>query len=516
MMLGVPGSYHIIYSDFKIMTLDRLKYYLTGICLLAGLQLSAQDNSYNYLHYAQAFADRLLETAKDTYGPVQTELWASVINAKTGKIPRPEEEVPATAGTRNHDRAVWGSNFYHDVSTVKLMFALSELTGEDRYREEAEAYVQSFLTYTQNPQTGLLGWGEHLYYHFYEDSVGVGIGIETQRDFSHEFLAATPPLELFWGIDSARTRKAIAGLRYHFRGFQTQSYLFNRHAHWNVVRPDKENWYRYQFQRDGQPWIKHSALLSYSFYFLHAKTDEEKWAEWGNGVGTLYWRHRHPETDLVVGCIDDQRPMTRYAQLTGTTMLAYWLLKTYEVDPSATWAKSQAEVLLKAIEQYCWDQEQQIYSGRYETDGSLAEDEPYNVFATGYSSSGVMEFGRMVAYFAKKLADTTYLQMVKRAANIVDKTEFPEIYVINSLAVAVNFYLDIYELTQDTHYLTQAKRFADKGIDQLYQNGLFVRQPGDEYYEAKLGTGSYVLGLLRLHMLLHPEADVSIEIDGSM
>jgi len=476
----------------------------------------AQKNDNYYLFYVQNFADRLLATAKDEYGSKNTQLWASVINAKTGKIPQPGDNVTPTEGTRPHDRAVYGSNFYHDLSTIKAFRALSQITGDEEYEQEAQAYAKNFLRYTQHPKTNLLGWGEHLYYHFYEDTVAVADGIQNDRERYHEFLAITPAWPLLWEADSVRTRKAIEALRFHFRGYQTQSFLFNRHANWDVVHPAKEDWEDDQFQRDGQPWIKHSALLSYSFQFLHEKTDDPVWQNWAQGVGQLYWRHRNPNTNLVVSCIDDQRTRTRYAQLPGMMMLSYWLLKAYELNPQNEWSKEQATTLLRTIEAKCWDEEQQLYRGRFELDGTMIDSSAYEVFTTGYSSEGMLLFGRIAAYFAQRFYDPVYTEMVKRTASVIQKAELSEKYVINSLASVVNFHLDAYDVTGDKQYLEEAKRYADIAIHDLYHDGLFVRQPGDDFYEAKLRTGNLVLGLLRLHLRLHPELPQLEEMDWSI
>lgn len=48
----------------------------------------------------------------------------------------------------------------------------SRITGERRYDEAVRVALGDFLRITQHPETGLLAWGEHLYWDFVEDRLG--------------------------------------------------------------------------------------------------------------------------------------------------------------------------------------------------------------------------------------------------------------------------------------------------------------------------------------------------------
>jgi hypothetical protein len=90
--------------------------------------------------------------------------------------------------------------------------------------------------------------------------------------------------------------------------------------------------------------------------------------------------------------------------------------------------------------------------------------------------------------------------MARRAALCARRDPMPESYVVEPIANALNLSLDLYDLTGKSEYLADARRYADIGITKFWSNGLFVRQTGDPYYEAKLGIGDLVSGLLRLHL----------------
>ena len=471
-------------------------YLLLTACLLSFTSLAGQPT--DYLSYVQQHCDNLIQYGQDQYGPRRTRMLASVIDTRDMSVPR--ADVPPTEGTRPHDRAVGGSNFYQDAETIRLLHALSALTGRVAYQEAARAYAQDFLALCQNPHTGLLAWGEHLYYNFYADSVMVGDLDNPRQDNYHEFLADTPPWEALWEVDTAATARAIAGIRYHFRSPTTQSFLFNRHAYWHEV--DKKEYRGLgQYQDGGQPWIKHSGLQCYSFTFLYDKTLRPEWKRWAEGSGGLYWRYRHPETDLIPSCIDDPRPSAQHASPNAMALLSYYLLKSWQLHPELDHFRERAETLFKAVEAHAWNADAPGYYQHLLLEGSPAADEYVPLMHAGYGESGLLPFGRTAAYFYRATNDSTYRTVVQRVANELLRAPWPEDYVVNNLANAVHFSLDAYEVLQDDQLLELAQRYATLGIDQLWSGRLFVRQPGDPYYEAKVGTSALVTGLLRLHLL---------------
>ncbi len=446
------------------------------------------------------YADQIMEYAVDEYGARQTSMWASVVDARNSSIPSPGEIITPTDGTRNHDRAVWGSNLYHDLGNLRLFELLSVTTDDVQYTIAKEDYCEDFLRFSQNDSTGLLGWGEHIYYHFYADSLCVGEA-GSDRTRYHEFLGATPPWEMLWSIDSTRVMKAIAALKYHFRGEITTSYLFNRHADWAVRHPEDDDWRSEQYQRDGQPWIKHSGLLAYSFAFLYTKTGDSDWLEWAQGVGSLYWNHRDTTTNLTVGCIDDQRPRTQWSSIHQLGYLSYWLLKTYELLPAQKQFLHMGMAYMEAIDTYHWNDEQRYYMESLYTDGRPVNGKAARTIVTGYGSSSMPVFGRIVAYFYEVTGDPLFEKMALRCVSQIRREKFPNDFVVNSLAEMLHYYLDMYDLTRDPSMLAEAQRLADLGLDKLEVNGWIVRQPDDHFYEAKVGCGDFAFGMMRLYVL---------------
>jgi hypothetical protein len=301
-------------------------------------------------------------------------------------------------------------------------------------------------------------------------------------------------------VDTAGVRKAISGVRGHFRSPVTQSFLYNRHARWNKIEKPEYRGLE-QYQDGGQAWIKHSGLQCYSFTFLYNKTKNPEWKRWALGSGNLFWNYRNPATNLVVGCIDDPRPTGKYSSLTSTALLCYYLLKASRLNPEFNDLGKRAEIMLKASEKYSWNPDKKAYHALIDLNGKPVGEDMVSVVVTGYGGADMLLFGSIAAYFYKTTGDKAYLAMVKKVADQVKNHVWPENFVINSLASNLQFSLDAYELLGDERMYRKAKDLAEIGIKTLWSGKIFVREPRDPYYEAKLGTNLLVTGFLRLHYL---------------
>ena len=454
------------------------------------LAARGQGDAADYLGYVRKFADTLLAKGLDAYGPRRTPLWAGVIDAATMTVPREAVSVPPPEGIRPQDRAVGGCNLYHDVVTLRVFHVLGALTKEPRYARAARDYASFFLAHAQNPQTGLLGWGEHLYYDFFRDEVAV-------ERRSHELLEWTPPWPVLWDANPEAVSRAIAGIRYHFYADDPSS-LFNRHAYWDRAEHQPPG---------GQPWIKHTGLYCYSFLFLYAKTGDPLWLRWARGTAELYWKHRNPGTNLTLGCIGDKRPSTQDAS-PGMTELAYWLYKGWQLAPAEKQLRERARAYLAAFDRYFYDRERESFRTSVSTAGEPLSEDTMRVWNTGYGELGPLPIGRIAAYIGRHEKEPAFIDLARRAAAIGRRTAMPDNVSQECVAFALNLSLDLYDHARNPQYLAEARRYADTAIERFWYGkdggGLFVRVPKDPYYEAKVGTGDLVAGLLRLHLRLNP------------
>lgn len=445
-----------------------------------------KSRTVDYSEYVQKFASALLATGLDVCGPRKTPLWAGVIDAQNSTIPK--DGVPAAPGVRESDRAVGGSNLYHDAVTLRVFRVLSAVTGRPEYAAAARQYIEYFLANAANKTTGFLAWGEHLYYDLYRDEVAA------EREW-HELLEWTPPWPELWEVNSGAVSRAIQALRRHYYADDAAA-LFNRHAYWDKAE--------YQ-PPGGQPWIKHSGLYAYSFMFLHNRTGDRQWLAWSRASGELYWKHRNPATNLTLSCIGDPREESQMAS-SGMALLAYWLLKAYQLNPRETQIWTQAIAFLRAYERFFYDGQREGYRTSVKLDGSLHDDRLVKAWDFAYGAPSILPTGRIAAYFARTEKEPVFLEMARRIARIAKAAPMPPNVSIEGLGFALNLSLDLYDLTRDSAHLDDARSYADAAIKKFWvptpSGGLFVRQPYDRYYEAKLGVGDLLAGLLRLYMRL--------------
>jgi len=159
-------------------TLDQNRRAYFSILLRAGCgmlgggrALLAANSETPYLQVVRRCADALLEHGRDNLGPRKTAMILSMLDRKTL---RPPAELPdAPMGIRPGDRTnVYGSNANLQQNLFLAFQHLSRITGKPQYAEAADQALLDLIRVTQHPATGLLAWGEHLFWDCKLDQAG--------------------------------------------------------------------------------------------------------------------------------------------------------------------------------------------------------------------------------------------------------------------------------------------------------------------------------------------------------
>lgn len=204
---------------------------------LSGFAADAKQPSSKYLEVVQRSADTLLENARDTYGKQHTGMILSVLDRNTGKparrLPNGNMPTPPT-GIRYADRTgLGGSNANLQIELYRVLDHLSEMTGDPRYTEASKTALVDFVVTTQHPDTGLLAWGEHLYWDCVRDRLG-DLDPNKIHEPKRKFIYFDELLE--W--DSERALKYARGLWEHQIADQKTG-DFSRHAKYHVHNPGR-------------------------------------------------------------------------------------------------------------------------------------------------------------------------------------------------------------------------------------------------------------------------------------
>lgn len=191
---------------------------------------NTNKNSADYLTLVKDYADVMITQGRDFYGKEETPLFASTLNRQTMKIGE-VGDYESIKGVRTNDRSIQGSNVLRDIGLLEVLYSLSDLTGKEKYAEEADKTIKYFFANCQSPNTGLMAWGEHLYWDFEKEACGYA---KVNQDY-HE--AGVWP---FW--DKSYELQPEASWQFAIGEWDHQIYdkstgNFSRHAHWSKHHP---------------------------------------------------------------------------------------------------------------------------------------------------------------------------------------------------------------------------------------------------------------------------------------
>lgn len=212
-----------------------------SVCLVGASALAADSP---YLQVVQRTADALLANARDTHGDQRSGMILSVLDRSTA---RPLDKLPkAPGGVRSSDRTgPGGSNANLQQDLYRTLQHLTRLTGDPRYAQAAQLALVDFLKITQHPDTGLVAWGEHLYWDCVADHAG-----DLNPKKIHEPKRKLLYFDLLYAAEPERTLKFARGLWDHQIASQKTG-DFSRHAAYDKHGPGSG----FDFPKEGSYFI---------------------------------------------------------------------------------------------------------------------------------------------------------------------------------------------------------------------------------------------------------------------
>ncbi len=456
-----------------------------------------------YFEIVKRGCDAILENAIDTYGEQHSGMILSVLNHQTAK-PLVDVLPRAPHGVRRPDRTgLGGSNANLQQNLYRVMRSLSRLTGDDRYEKAVRNAIADFFRITQHPDTGLLAWGEHLYWNCVEDRLG-------DMDYPHQTHEPKLPFiyfDLAYALEPQRTLNYARGLWEHQIACK-ETGDFSRHAKYNVHGPSRGH----DFPKEGsffiKTWSEAYAKTQDPYYANAVKVLARRYQDRMNDRHLLEWESKGAP-DRVNKCVtlwmvslalESHDAASRMDPETAAllTELAERLDKGFLALPHMAAVPEQAFVAFAFTD-----------SGKPRPDPKKKSDGYSATVGMGYGISTTSMFATLCYSRSKQIGDTpagvAYRKLVVQAADIYSNMRFdPKANDVwaGEYGFAIFTQLAAFRLTKNQAYLLAAQKIADHAIADLWDEGNAVLPRAStrtDYYDVISYGDTTMLAFLALY-----------------
>ena len=491
----------------------KIKKQLLTICLLQILMIinvSAEDPEQKrmwLLDVVKFYADAMIENGRDVYGKEQSPLFAAAMDRSTMNIGILEnfESIP---GVRENDRSVGGANPQEDKALYMILYELSRLTDDKKYAGEADKALEYFFKNCQSDETGLMAWGEHLYWDFREDTC--------RGTDMHEIEGEWP----FW--DQSYRLAPEASWRYVLGQWDNQVHCratgdFSRHARWST----RQTFGGYEFPRyAGQMIVDWADALA-----REENANKERRGELLDAISTIVDRmedNMHiSESGYLIAGREERGDHINVVWMDSNLELARCLFK------AAPLITGTDEDLATRMINLAVKQDMGFHKAPHKiTEGG-------GFAATLHSKTGEPRFREMnnpyTAVWATAYGQSTHANMANRCyARFEQLKNFDPELAINyrvlilaaadqylsaspdtaelqkpdAFAFVIELMINVYKMTGEEKYLERAKYFGQIGMDIFLSDGLPLPKATNRHshYEAITGGPDFMYSLLHLYM----------------
>ena len=280
---------------------------------------TVSDQDAARLQLVKNYADTVLKDAADRYHPEDpSPLLAGGINVYT------KEQLkwifPESVDFPNGRVAVW-SDFAVQQNLMRVLAALTNLTGDPKYRNSAKAQYAYYFAHLQD-KSGLLQWGGHRFVDLLTLS-GVGMR-DGPPDSPHELKNAYPYYDLMYEANPAATVKFITAF-WNAHVYNWRTLEVSRHGHYSLEPgPHWGNTFDNPapfFETLGLSFLDAGNDLIYSGAMLYKLTGDKGALLWTKRLADQYVKARNPQTKL--GAYQFTQPRQQHAPPTDETRNDY-------------------------------------------------------------------------------------------------------------------------------------------------------------------------------------------------
>jgi pectate lyase len=467
---------------------------------------AARPESSAYLHAVRTFADNVLRYGRDTYGPEHSPLFVDGLNVDTHEpvVWRLDEEH---AKNWNMPRQWILSNFASQQHLLRVLVALTDLTGDPKYKQAAVDATRYAFDHLRH-ESGLLFWGGHTAWAL-DLERPVGEGRSGSVAGKHELKCNLPFYEFLWQLDPAVTARFIdAFWANHILRWDILD--MNRHGRFKVI-PGSPWDHDYTggpvpFEGRGLTFLNTGCDLIYAAAILSQLTGDDRPLRWAKRMGQRYADVRHPKTGLGAdnySVLTSHRIQKQFEpeygdRITEATFASLYglrfgrapicYLKLYERlgEPAAEF-KQWALEDLAAFAKYSYDSAANtfwpmIIDGTRLTPADRKRDGYISTrWLSGRPADGLNFWAYALAckHSRNPLLWKT-MQNIARALDLGDPGAAPDArpelnYDTSHADVHTIFaLLDLYKATNNEAYLRLARRVGDNLLAQQFHKGFFV------------------------------------------
>jgi hypothetical protein len=436
---------------------------LTGLAVATVPANLPATNSF--LRVVRGYADAMIEQGRDNYGPQKSGLLLSALDRAT--LSPLTVRPAAPGGIRRGDRpgrawtAMNGANPQLDQNLLRILYTLTDITGELRYAKVADEELTWFFQNAMSPKTSLLPWGEHLSWDTLLD-IPISGGDEMMHEFARPWVLWD---RCFAVVPEASTKFSLGLWEHQIANHKTGG--FDRHAPYFEHGPV-----------DGKDFARHAG-----FY-----------------IGTWCYAWKYTTNKVFLEAIETllARFERKRRQKDGSDAATIGPLDCHlaaEMVPDA-WAKRLRTFAQKEDDLILPDLRKQL-------------DAPTTappLWQAGYSAGTL---GSSAMFCCARYLQTTnaaYRELVMRYADRYADSRPEENVDVwpMSFGHAISTQIAAYKLSQKAKYLMQAQRLARMAVAIFWQDNPLPRASMHTgHYETITGADTLALGLLEVHAVTH-------------
>lgn len=447
----------------------RIRAGAAALAVLALFPTAGRGDPASFLDVVRRYADTMLDRGRDTYGAQKTGLFLSALDRTTlGPL---ASRPAAPTGIRRADRAgppgeaLVGANPHLDENLYRILYTLTEVTGDARYAKAADESLTWFFNNAQSKATGLFPWGEHMFWNVLTDEFGTGMAGDPKKVAMHEFARPWMLWDRSYELAPEPCRRFALGLWEHqIANHETGG--FDRHALYFRHGP-----------ADGKDFPRHAGFYIAAWGHAYKRTKDETFLKAIEVLLARFEKKRKGaggKESVTIGPLD--------------------------TEAAAACVPDPVSTHLKEFAAY----EDKLMLG----EGWKAGDPPLTpTWQAGYGEGNVLSLQAMGALARyEQCGKAGYRDRVVAIADAYRGArpgENEDVWA-STFGHVISTEVAAYRITKRKEYLDEARAFAQMAVDVFWGDSPLPRASFKTgHYETLTGGDSLALSLLEVHAAMH-------------